>query len=333
VKRMQIGKVSTSRLEKTVLSKISHHRKDILVNSGVGEDSAVVDFGEEVLAISSDPITGAGQQAGYLAVHVACNDLAAAGASPIGVQVVLLLPPEATDEMIGDLMTEINDTACSLGIQVLGGHTEVLSEVSKTIIVVTAIGRADRDKFVATGGARPGDKILLTKGVGLEGAFILAGDYPDYLLKQGVSPEALEEALSYQQELSVLPEGLLAASYGVNSLHDITEGGLYGALQEVCAASKCGFHLKPGSEIVRPAVAEICSRLGLNPLALISSGSMLITLPEAEELQQELYREGIKSFQVGEIVKERVSLILADGELKPLEWDGEDELWKFLGEI
>ncbi len=76
-----------------------------------------------MLAISSDPITGAGQQAGYLAVHVACNDLAAAGASPIGVQVVLLLPPDSTDDMIGDLMTEINETACSLGIEVLGGHT------------------------------------------------------------------------------------------------------------------------------------------------------------------------------------------------------------------
>ncbi len=199
--------------------------------------------------------------------------------------------------------------------------------------MVTAIGRADRDKFVATGGAQPGDKILLTKGVGLEGAFILAGDYPDYLSKEGVSPEALKEALGYQEELSVLPEGLLAADHGVNSLHDITEGGLYGALQEVCSASGCGFHLKPVSEIVRPAVAEICSRLDLNPLALISSGSMLITLPEADKLQQELSREGIESYQVGEIVEERVSLIQANGDLQPLEWDGEDELWKFLEKI
>ncbi len=327
---MKIGKVSAARLEKTVLNKISHHRKDILVNSGVGEDSAVVDFGDEVLAISSDPITGAGQNAGYLAVHVACNDLAAAGASPIGIQVVLLLPPETTDEMISSLMTEINETACSLDVQVLGGHTEVLSEVSKAIIVITAIGRADKEKYVATGGAKAGDEILLTKGVGLEGAMILAGDYGKHLLEQGVSPQAIKEALDYQHELSVLPEGLLAASHGVNSLHDITEGGLYGAIKEVARAADCGFHLMPSAEIVRPAVAEICSKLDLNPLALISSGSMLITLPEAEALQDKLEKIGIKSFKVGRIIAEKKNLITIDDEIKDFDWDGEDELWNFL---
>lgn len=329
---MQVGKITSSRLQKTVLNRITHHREDVLVNSGLGEDSAVVDFGEEVLAISSDPITGAGQKAGYLAVHVACNDLAATGAEPIGIQVVLLLPPTIDDGEISDLMEEIDNTSGSLGIQILGGHTEILSEVSRSLIVVTAIGRANRDKYVATGGAQPGDDIILTKGLGLEGSFILASDFADFLQGQGVSRESIEAALNYQNDLSVMSEGLIAAEYGVNSMHDITEGGLYGALSEMSQAADLGFILEKDSSMIPEAVKEITSKLNIDPYGLISSGSMLISLPDCDELIELLSEKDIPAFKVGEITRDS-RLVKENGMCYELIWQGGDELWDFLKEM
>ena len=329
---MEVGKLTSTRLQNTVLNRITHHREDVLINSGLGEDSAVVDFGEEVLAISSDPITGAGHKAGYLAVHVACNDLAATGADPIGIQVVLLLPPSIEDEEISSLMQEIDKTSSELGIQVLGGHTEIISEVSRSLIVVTAIGRADRGKYVATGGAAPGDDIVLTKGLGLEGSFILASDFSDYLREVGVSAETIEAARAYQEELSVLPEGLIAAEYGVSSMHDITEGGLYGALTEMSQAADLGFVLEKSPELVPEPVREITRSLGIDPYGLISSGSMLIALPSADGLIEKLRENNIPAYRAGRMTEEGQS-VEEDGLRYGLEWQGGDELWDFIKKI
>ncbi len=326
---MQVGKITSKRLQETVLSRITNHRDDVLVNSGLGEDSAVVDFGDEVLAISSDPITGAGKQAGYLAVQVACNDLAATGAEPIGIQVVLLLPPDIEDEEISQLMGEIDKTAADMDIQILGGHTEIISDVSRSLIVVTAIGRAERERFVATGGACEGDDLLLTKGVGLEGCFILASDFGDYLLEQGINQEIIDRAREYQHKISVLPEGLIAAEYGVNSLHDITEGGLYGALTEMSQAAGVGFLLEKSEEIVPGPVREITSRLGIDPCGLISSGSMLISLEDGEGLKQRLGEEGIDSYRIGKVTSSR-RRVRENGRTYQLTWQGGDELWDFI---
>ncbi len=329
---MEVGKLTSKRLQNTVLNRITHHREDVLINSGLGEDSAVVDFGEEVLAISSDPITGAGHKAGYLAVHVACNDLAATGADPIGIQVVLLLPPGTGDDEISSLMQEIDRTSSELGIQVLGGHTEILSEVSRSLIVVTAIGRADRDKYVATGGAEPGDDIVLTKGLGLEGSFILASDFSEHLLQAGVSAETIEAARAYQKELSVLPEGLIAAEFGVNSMHDITEGGLYGALSEMSQAAGLGFVLEKRPELVPEPVREITRSLGIDPYGLISSGSMLISLPSASGLIEKLRENDIPAFRAGRIT-EKNRAVEEDGLSYELDWQGGDELWNYIKKV
>src|SRR6056297_3416207 len=122
---MEIGKLAGSRLKEIILDKIEHFRSDVVVPAGPGEDSAVVDFGDSLLVVSSDPITGAEKNAGFLAVNVACNDIAAAGAEPFGIQVVLLLPPELEEEKSENLMGEIVSTAKSMDIEVLGGHTEI----------------------------------------------------------------------------------------------------------------------------------------------------------------------------------------------------------------
>lgn len=326
---MEIGKLSSHRLKETVLSKITSHRDDILVDSAIGEDSAIVDFGDQILAISSDPITGAGKRAGYLAVHIACNDIVATGAKPIGLQVVLLLPEKITDNEIKEIMTEIDQTSKEINVQILGGHTEVLSHVDKPIIIITAIGKADKNNYVPTSGAKLNDDIIITKGLGIEGAFILANDYSKVLIEKGVSQETINKARSYDKYLSVLKEGIKSAEIGVNSMHDITEGGLIGALDEVSRASGLGFQININKGAIPDVVSEITGKLNIDPYSLISSGSLLITTNKSDELIEALDDIGIESYKIGKMIKNR-RIINNGKELKDINWDGKDSLWKFI---
>lgn len=326
---MKIGKIHPDQLQEDIIEKINYHRQDILLHAGIGEDCAVIDFGDQVAVISSDPITGATEKAGYLAVHVACNDLAATGAEPVALQVILLLPETTTNSKMTGIMEELHTTSAELQVEISGGHTEVLSSISQPLIIITAIGRAGRDSYVATGGARAGDQLLVTKGLGIEGTYILATDYRDKLLKLGVSQSTIDRALDYEQDLSVLSEGLLAAKMGVHAMHDITEGGLYGALEEVARASGRGYEIYPDQFVIRKETAEITHKLGIDPAGLISSGSMLIATDRGQQLVDKLAAAGIKSSIIGK-VRDSGSCIKNAGEMQQLQWSGKDELWRLM---
>lgn len=333
---MKAGKMSFDELKSVILDNISNRdiNEQILVPTGIGEDSAVIDFGDEVLVVSSDPITGAIDNAGYIAVHVACNDIAATGARPFGIQVILLLPPSMSQEDVSQLMREIDSTAADLDTAVLGGHTEVLDEISRPLIIITALGKAKKDKYITTGGACVGDKLVVTKGVGIEGTYILAGDFADLLRQRGVEDEVLSAAREYGKKLSVLPEALIARDCGANAMHDITEGGLYGAVWEMALAAKKGFVLDKGSIQITPETAQICEALSVDSAGLISSGSLLIAIPDAVSLVAELESEGIPAFCAGEITAKGFKIRNKSGIIQDISEPPEDELWRLLeGEL
>lgn len=326
---MKVGKIPGHKLEDIILNKIGFRRKDVLVHAGIGEDSAVVDLEGDLLVISSDPITGTEKNCGYLAVHVSCNDLAATGAEPIGIQVILLLPESTEEGEVAELMEEITKTAASIGVEVLGGHTEILSIVKKPIVCVTAVGKARRDKFVSSAGALPGDDIIVTKGVGIEGTYILANDYPELLREKGVSEETIKNAVDYKQKLSVIEEGLLAAEFGAHAMHDITEGGLYGALDEISTAAGVGFELYYDKLPVRNETREITEALMIDPAGLISSGSMLIVSRDGDMLVSLLKKKNIEASIIGKINSNERSII-QNGYRKPFTWSNIDELWRMM---
>lgn len=326
---MEIGKIPIDKLKEIVLNKIGFRRDDVLVHAGIGEDSAVVDLANDLLVVSSDPITGAEQNAGKLAVYVACNDLAAMGASPVGIQIVLLLPAQVTETFIVSLMQEIDQTACSINVEILGGHTEILSHVTKPIIVVTAIGRVSREQLVCSANACAGDDLVLTKGLGIEGTYILAGDYRELLLDKGVEPGIIATAREYDRKLSVVEEGLLAAKLGANAMHDVTEGGLYGALTELAIASGKGFELFNDDLPISLETEVICAALGLDPAGLISSGSMLIAIPESRDLINRLGEAGIPAARIGRVI-EQGRFVLTNGQKKGFKWGEKDELWSLM---
>ncbi|NLY29832.1 MAG: AIR synthase [Firmicutes bacterium] len=328
---MKAGKLSPDKLRGLIFERLHRRRSDILLRPGLGEDSAVIDFGEEVCVISTDPITGASRRLGWLAVHVACNDVAANGAEPVGIQVALLLPEGVDDEFVGQLIDDMDGACEELGIEILGGHTEVISQVEGPLVVATAVGRAPRDRYVTSAGAQPGDIIYVTKGVGFEGTAILAADHWEILVSLGVEEPVLERADEFFDKISVVPEALAAARAGTSAMHDITEGGFYGALWELLGACGLGCEVRLDSVPVLPETRAICDALELDPLGLISSGSLLITAPPGIPIVEAAAEVGVNAYPVGEITTgDKSILISSSGERRELILPEEDELWRFL---
>lgn len=327
---MKAGKIGVNKLSNTILNQITHHREDVLLGAKIGEDSAVVDFGENSVVISSDPITGAAENAGYLAVNVACNDLASTGANPVGIEVVLLLPTSISEEKTINLMKEINLSAKEINVEVLGGHTEVLDLVTEPIIVVSAIGKVKKGKHIATSNAETGDDIILTKGAGIEGTYILANDFEEKLINKGIDRKLLNSAQNYKNKISVIKEGKIAAENEANALHDVTEGGLYGGVKEMALASNLGFEIFTDKIIVNEETRKITNLLKLDPLALISSGSMLIAASNGKKIVKEINAENIEASIIGKFTSAKDYILNKNAKKISLPKESHDELWRFM---
>jgi hydrogenase expression/formation protein HypE len=327
---MKTGKLEPAALGRLVLGRLGVRRDDVAVHAGLGEDAAAVAFGDEVCVLSSDPITGAGAAAGWYGVHVACNDVAAMGARPIGVLPTLLFPERADEADVRRVVEDVHRAALELGIEVLGGHTEVTPGLAAPIVAITAVGRARRDRLVSSAGARPGDALVLTKAAALEGTAILATDLEDGL-RGRLDAETIARAQALSERLSVVPEGVLAAELGATALHDPTEGGVLGALWELAEASGTGYVVDAESVPILEETRQVCAAFEADPLRLISSGALLIACPDAERMIAGLRERGIPAALIGRVT-ERERVLLENGERRVVGPVLRDELWRILDE-
>ncbi len=328
---LKAGKVPPDVLVRRVLPYGGARRREVVLRPGLGVDSAALDLGGELLVASTDPITGAATGAGWYAVHVACNDVAANGAEPVGVLLTLLLPERTGDADIERLMADADRAARELGVEILGGHTEILSALEQPVISTTALGRVAPGRLVTSAGARPGHHLILTKTAGVEGTAILAADFRSRL-EPAVGPDLLERARAFQRQLSAVPDGLAAAAGGASAMHDVTEGGLLGALGELAAASGVGFRVDAGRIPVAPETAAVCRALGADPLKLISSGSMLVAAPDAGAVLAALAARGVPASPIGRVT-EAGRVLVRDGRPEEAPFPVEDELWRLLREV
>ncbi|HHU16998.1 MAG TPA: AIR synthase [Clostridiales bacterium] len=299
---MKSGKLNNELLKSIVFNNITYQREEIMVRAGIGEDCAVIDFGEFACVISTDPITGASNKVGRLAVHIACNDIASNGVEPLGLLLTLLVPEGTTEAELNEIMKEAGEAAAELNVEIMGGHTEVTSAVNKIIISATVIGKHPKNKVIFSKGAQPGDLVIMTKSAGLEGTAIIAHDWEDRLRKD-LGDSIVEEGKKMMQDISVVKEGVIAGKIGVTAMHDATEGGLLGALWELCEASKVGTLIDREKINIAPVTKEICQYFNLDPLRLISSGCMLITVAQekAPELLNEYKKNGIVATIIGKV--------------------------------
>jgi hydrogenase maturation factor len=325
---LKTGKLDPATLRRLVLDQLGTRRDDVVVHAGLGEDAAAVAFGDEVCVLSSDPITGAGANAGWYAVHVSCNDIAAMGAQPIGVLATLLFPESATEDDVARVMGDVHRAAVELGIEVLGGHTEVAPGLSAPIVSMTSVGRAKSDRLVTSGGARPGDTLILTKWAALEGTAILATDLAAHL-EGRVAPDLIARAQGLSARLSVVRDGVRAAELGATALHDPTEGGILGALWEMSEAAGTGFELDPTAVPLQEETRQICPDFGADPLRLISSGAMLIACPDLARMLAGLAELRIPATPIGR-VSARDRIVVVNGRRETCAPVARDELWRIL---
>lgn len=327
---MRIGKVPESVLKRSILNQIRARRGEVVLGAGAGEDCAAVELGEdEVFVLSTDPVTGTDKDIGSLSVQVTLNDLASAGAEPVGVMLSVLLPETVTEQDIREMVISAEKTCESAGAQIIGGHTEVTRAVTRPVVTATGVGKAKRGRLVSTAGAKPGMDILMTKWAGLEGTAILAKEKEPELLNRFSEP-FIRRAKEFDAMLSVLPESRIAVSFGVSAMHDVTEGGIFGALWEMAESSGIGLEIELKQIALKQETVEICEFFGISPYGLISSGSMLMAAKDGRGLSLALQKEGIASQVIGRATPGNDRVVINDGERRFLEPPKPDELYKAL---
>ncbi len=321
---MKIGKLTNEQLKKIVLDKLKVS-EDALLQSGIGEDCAALDFGGQACVLSTDPITGAVENIGALAVHVSGNDVASSGALPCAILITLLVPPDKQIEDIQKVVDDLVATCAKLNIDIIGGHTEVTDAVNRIVVSTTVIGKIASDKLVKSSGANIGDDIIMTKYAALEGTYIIATEREQELCEV-LSEEDKALAASLIDQISVIREGMIGAQNGATSMHDITEGGVYGAVHELCTASNLGCVIDDEHIPVLDLTKRICAHFGINAKRLIGSGSMLITTPDSKRMLLALHDAGIKAAVIGQTTAKGMRLVIA-GESKELTPPQQDELF------
>jgi len=276
---------------------------EVRLGPAAGEDAALVEIGGELWAVASDPVSFTATDAGRLAVIVNANDVAVRGARPrFFLAVGLIAPHEATEQRVRELLSQVRDTCALVGATLIGGHTEVTPGLPHSMVIGTMLGRVEGEPLT-TGGLREGDLVGMTRSAGLEGTAILFAEHGDQIRAMHES-DALEDAdeIFAGDWLLVAPEALRAAGCrGVTALHDVTEGGVGEALYEMARASGLAIEVHRSSIPVLPATAVICGDLGIDPLGLIGSGSLIVGCdPEgAAEVESQLAEDGVPFTWIG----------------------------------
>ena len=328
---MKIGKVPENVLKRSVFGQIHMKRPEVVLGAGVGEDCAAVKLApDETLVMSTDPITGTAKEIGTLAIQITVNDLASSGAEPVGVLLTVLLPASVEETELRLMMAQVEAECEKAGVQIMGGHTEVTAVVNQPVVTVCGVGKVKDGRLVSTAGAKPGMDILVSKWIGIEGTAIIAKEKEAELLTRFTS-SFVDEAKRLDQYISVQKEAAAAVRCGVGAMHDVTEGGIFGALWEMAEASGVGLSIDLKSIPVRQETIEICEFFGINPYQLISSGCMLMAADDGNALVRELKKEGIPATVIGKALDGKDRVLENGDERRFLEPPKTDELYRVCG--
>lgn len=335
-RRLRTGRIPEDVLRRCVLNHLGTPSDRVIRGAAIGEDASVIDMGNKVLVAKANPITGAEGNIGRLAVHINANDVATRGAKPLWFMDTIFLPEETNENRLYEIMDEIHTACCELGVQLIGGHTESIRGLDKPIISGFMLGEAKKEKYITTEGAKSDDEIILTKTAGLEGTSILATDLEEKL-KRKVDQKTLQRARRMIDKISVVPEALKAVDVGgVHALHTPTEGGVLNGLYEMATAAGIGLRVDEARIPIAPETAVIVETLGVDPLKLLSSGALLMSVDKGytERILDALEKIHIKASLIGEAtVKEEGRIITRNnGTQKKIESVGRDELFRILGD-
>jgi hydrogenase expression/formation protein HypE len=331
-----IGKVPASFLE-TLWRRHAATDPSVIFGPGIGRDVAVLDVGDRYLVAKTDPITFTTDRIGWYAVHVNANDIACSGAQPAWFLATLLLPPGQADRpLIESIFEQIAEACQAIGAEVVGGHTEVTHGITRPIVMGCLLGTVSKDSLITTAGAQPGDILLVTGGVPIEGTAIIAREWTARLSGQFDSA-FLERCrrLLFDPGISVLPAAQMAISEAeVHAMHDPTEGGLATGLWELAQASGVDLEVRTDDIPIIPEGEAICSALSIDPLATIASGALLLAVaPKSVDRLLAAYRErGIVCQSIGRVVTGSGQVTMIDQDRsRQLQVPERDEIARLFG--
>ncbi|NLY04686.1 AIR synthase family protein [Candidatus Sordicultor fermentans] len=325
----KVGKISPSALERLVFPFQGKNREEVIWGAQLGRDCGVVQLGRELISLTCDPITGSSFHLGLLATQVVVNDLICSGAEPVALLVTLIFPPGITENEIETIMREIDEAGKELGVSIIGGHTEISEAVNRSIIHCTGLGWIKDGYLPDVSKIEAGDYIVMTKGAGIEGTAILFSE-KEKEWQNLLDEETINKGKEFWKMMSVFQEGKIALPFHPHALHDATEGGVLGAIWEACMSRGLGFEIEEGKIKVYPETRVLAQLLDLDPLKLISSGTLIIFTPQPLPLLQAL-REIVPAEVIGRVVKDPIKvLIRQNGEKEEIKECPQDELWRVL---
>ncbi len=320
-----------------LLGKIPRSDKRVIVGGRYGEDAAVIEFGGRLLIAASDPITFAADRPAWYAVQVNANDIAAMGGECRWLLATVLLPEGRTDEGgVEALFGELSAACERIGVELVGGHTEVTVGLDRVLICGTMLGEAGPGRLCLKRDAREGDHLLLTKALAVEGTALIAREFPEKL-RDLCTAEKIRQAAKLLEEpgISVVIEARAALDAGgVHAMHDPTESGLAGALRELAGAAGLGLELETGEVPIFDLTNKICSHLGLDPLGLIASGSLLIACEPAASASiiEGVEAVGISCKKIGRLTAPEAGLMeIGSGRKRELRRFERDEIVRLFG--
>ena len=321
-----LGKLPAVHLAR-LLTRHAPSDERVLLGPGVGCDAAVISFGYRYLIAKTDPITfasdeigwyavhiNANDEIGWYAVHINANDVACTGAAVRWFLATLLLPEAHTDAALVDTIFDQIAGACAeLGVGLVGGHTEITYGIDRSIVIGCMLGEVAPERLVRPDEARPGDVLLVTKGIAVEGTAIIAREKVDELSGLSESFLARCRGFLYHPGISVVRDAAIATDVGkVHAMHDPTEGGLATGLWELAEAARVGLEVDESAIPILPETRTLCERLGLDPLGLIASGALLLAVAPGDvtAILSALWEAGIAAARVGHVVEREPNVVL-----------------------
>ena len=324
---MKKGKISENVLKRSVLKNIKIHRKEVICGAGIGEDCAILSFGGEYeTMLSTTPVIASEEEVSKYAVSMALNNVAAAGAEPIGVMLSVLLPESVEERGLQQIMKQAQEVCDRCDADILGGHTEVVPGISRPIMAVTGVGKREAARAGSLRGIKANQDIVVSKWIGLEGTARLAAEYRERLCSR-YPVRMIDEAAAYDRYLSVIPEAATAMKSGVCGMHDVSRGGIFGALWELAQRAGVGLEIDLKKIPVKQATIEICEFFELNPYELLSGGCLIMAAESGQALVNALERKRIPAVVVGRTTDSNDRVIFNEDEKRYLDRPKMDQMY------
>lgn len=323
---MRQGKISENVLKRSVLKKIKTHRDEVVSGAGIGKDCAILAFGEEETVLSVTPVTAPVTELSSYAIPMALNNVAVSGAEPVGVMLSILLPEETEEAEFQRIMEQAEDVCSDLHVEIIGGHTEVTPAVAYPIMTVTGVGKKEAARAGFPQGIKANQDIVVSKWIGLEGTARLAKEHKEELCSR-YPVRMIEEAAAYDKYLSVIPEAATAMKSGVCGMHDVSRGGIFGALWEMASGAGVGLEIDLKKLPVKQETIEICEFFELNPYELLSGGCLIMVTEDGNGLVTALAREEIPAVIVGRTTDSNDRILYNEEEKRYLDMPKIDQIY------